>query len=139
MTDVAVVQDHGVKFIAFFEAADFSEEGATTDRSHVEGFFQSNRGLGLIHQAPAELGNLDGICHSTEHGERKTSGNIGAKSYMKSHIKIAADRCDSGSNVCVGLRTVGDVNALVFDHLDLFVGGVDAVCHDGRADAGTIR
>ena len=45
MTDVAVVQDHGVKFIAFFEAADFSEEGATTDRGHVKSFFQSNRGL----------------------------------------------------------------------------------------------
>ena len=44
-----------VEFIAFFEAADFSEEGATTDRGHVKSFFQSNRGLGLVHQAQRSL------------------------------------------------------------------------------------
>ena len=120
-------------YVAFFEAADFSEEGATTDRGHVKSFFQSNRGLGLVHQAPAELGNLDGIGNCAEHGKGKSTGNISSKTYVKSHVKITADGSDSGSNVGVGFRAMGDVNTLVFDHLDFLICGMNTVGHDSRA------
>ncbi len=52
---------------------------------------------------------------------------------MKSHVKITADGSDSGSNVGVGFRAMGDVNTLVFDHLDFLICGMNTVGHDSRA------
>ena len=45
VTDTRVVQDQGVEFIAFFEAACFSEKGTAADSGHIEGFLQRNRSL----------------------------------------------------------------------------------------------
>ena len=127
----AVIQNQKVALIAGEEGPHLTEEGAAAHGAQPEGLGRGERGEGVIHQPPAELGDLDGVGHGAENGAVGAARHIAAQAYGDALLQIAAGGGDAGGQVGIGGGAVGHVDLPLPYPGDLIVIGEDAVGHDG--------
>ena len=95
MRESTVIQYQSVEGKAVQKTSCFSEKAAAAHGGHIKGFGKSQSFPGGIRQPPAELGNLNSVGDSSQHGKGVPSGNICAKPHRKALLQKLPHRGDS--------------------------------------------
>lgn len=95
----AVVHDDGVELIARLETAHLAEELAAALGGKIERLGQGEGGKAVVHQAPAQLGALDGVGHGAEDGKMRAAGHVAAQARLLALVQPGAHRGDAGGHI----------------------------------------
>ena len=127
----AIVNHYGVELLAGQEAA-CVEKLPAAGGAEVEGLRRAQRLQALVHQPPAELGDLYGVCHGAEDARHGPASHVAAEAGSQAHVEEAAHRGYAARNVHIGRRAVRYIHSPLAYELKFLLLREHTVGHDRR-------
>ena len=130
---MAVIQHQCIKGIAWLKQADLLAkvlpEFTAAHGGQVQRFGHRQRGLALVHIAPAQLAYLHSRSHHGKQVQRVAACHIAAQADAPAAPQILGRRGNAGNHVLVAGGAVGNHHAVGFHGGTFFLAAVDAVGH----------